>query len=195
MTYAIAAGCSHTAGVGNDLADCYVSLLEKHYGFPINNHGVPGGGCTDVLLKIIAAVKATARPKFIVAQWPNPFRKHIWHGDQLHLQNINNSDDSFRLLVKNSERNFYEPWIQAIVTANLMCQLSQIPIINIMLENVEPQYYKRLQQENIQLHVDEKLPLRTWLFDNAASDKLHHSPQCHSQWADRLIGIINEYTT
>ena len=68
MTYAVVAGCSHTAGVGNDLADCYVSLLEKHYMFPINNHGVPGGGCTDVLLKIIAAVKATPRPKFIVAE-------------------------------------------------------------------------------------------------------------------------------
>lgn len=195
MTYAIASGCSHTAGVGLDLLDCYVSLLEKHYNFPVVNCGVPGGGATDVLIKIIKAVKATDPPEFIIAQWPNPFRKHLWVNDQLTLQNINSCDDSFRLLLKSSDANFYEPWMQSIVTANLLCTLSQIPIINIMLENIDQKYHNWLQKENIKLHVDEKIPGKTWLFDNGAKDRLHHSPYCHQQWTERLIGIIDEHTT
>jgi hypothetical protein len=195
MTWAMVTGCSHTAGVGNDPADCYVSLLEKHYQFPVENHGVPGGGSTDVLIKIVNLIKQTDNPKFIVAQWPNPFRKHLWINNRLVLQNVIHSDESFRLLIKNGDANFYEPWMHAIVTANLLCKLAQIPLINIMLENIDQQYHDRLQQENIQLHTDEKLPKKTWFFDNGASDGLHHSPWCHQQWAKRLIGIIDEHTT
>ena len=57
MTYAIAAGCSHTAGTGNNISDCYVSCLERHYTYPILNHAVPGGSCNDVLLAISHAVQ------------------------------------------------------------------------------------------------------------------------------------------
>lgn len=195
MTHAMVTGCSHTAGVGIDLTDCYVSLLEKHYQFSVVNHGVPGGGSTDVSIKIINSIKQTDKPKFIVAQWPNPFRKHLWINDRLVLQNVNCSDESFRLLLKNGDANFYEPWMHSIVTANLLCELAQIPLINIMLENIHQQYHVRLQQHNIHLHTDEKLPGKTWFFDNGSSDGLHHSPWCHQQWAERLIGIIDEHTT
>lgn len=40
-----------------------------------------------------------------------------------------------------------------------------------------------------------KLPDQTWLMDSAASDKLHHSAQCHKQWAERIFRILNEHTT
>jgi len=195
MTYAIATGCSHTAGTGLEPSHCYVSLLQQHYEFLISNRGVPGGGATDVLIKIVDSIKAIDKPKFIVAQWPNPFRKHLWIDNKLNLQNINCCDESFRLLIKYSEANFYEPWIQSIVTANLLCQLAQVPLINIMLENIEQTWHARLQQENIHLHADEKLPGKTWLFDNRANDKIHHSVACHQQWAKRLIGIIDEHTS
>jgi hypothetical protein len=195
MTHAIVAGCSHTAGVGLDPADSYVSLLEKHYKFTVYNHGVSGGCCTDVLTAVATAIKAKHRPKFIVAQWPNPFRKHLWVNGQLARQNINSADESFNILVKHGDANFLEPWMQAVTTANLLCQLAQVPLINIMLENIDTKYLDRLHSENIHLHVDEKLPGRTWLFDNAAQDRIHHSPLCHQQWAERLIGIIDEYTT
>lgn len=45
------------------------------------------------------------------------------------------------------------------------------------------------------LHTDQKLPGLTWLFDSAATDQLHHSAYCYKQWADRLIGLIDEITT
>jgi hypothetical protein len=195
MTYAIISGCSHTAGVGIDIDDCYVSLIEKHYEFPVLNWGVPSGGCTDVLIKIINAVKDNNKPKFIVAQWPNPFRKQLWINGKLHLQNINSSDDSFRLLLKHSEENFYEPWMQAIIVGNLLCKLADIQLINILLEDIDQVHMDRLQKENIQLHTDKKLPGQTWFFDNKAQDGIHHSPWCHKKWAERLIGIINEHST
>lgn len=194
MTYAIALGCSHTAGSGNDPADCYASLLQAHYGFLIVNHGIPGGGGTDVLINITQAVKSLEAPKFIVAQWPNPFRKHNWINNTLHLENVNYCSESFKLLLKDSDKNFLEPWIQSIVIGNLLCKLAQIPIINIMLETVDDWCIDRLQKENINLHVDKKVPGQTWLFDNGAQDGIHHSPACHSQWTNRLIGIIDEHT-
>jgi hypothetical protein len=52
-----------------------------------------------------------------------------------------------------------------------------------------------LAAENIILHVDQKLPAQTWLMDSAASDKLHHSAQCHKQWAERIMELLNDYTT
>jgi hypothetical protein len=39
--------------------------------------------------------------------------------------------------------------------------------------------------------MDEKLPGKTWLFDNAANDNMHHSARCHRAWADRLVGLID----
>lgn len=195
MTYAMITGCSHTAGVGIDAEDCYVNLIEKHYKFLVINQSVPGGGCTEVLTKIINAVKAPSKPKFIVAQWPNVFRRPAWMNNRRTLQNINSCEESFQILLKGGEENFYEPWIQAIVIANLVTELSQIPLINIMLENLDQTYLDKLKAENIHLHVDEKTPDCTWFFDSGALDNLHHSASCHRQWADRLIGIIDEHTT
>jgi hypothetical protein len=195
MTYAIAVGCSHTAGVGIDPADCYVSYLQHHYQFTIENFGVPGSNCNEVLSVIVDAVQRNPAPKFIVAQWPNPVRRTTWVNGTKQLHNINSCDESFVALLKNGEENFYEPWMQSLVIANLLGRYAQIPIINIMLESLEQHYLDRLIQANIELHVDEKLPDRTWLFDSAANDKLHHSAQCHQQWASRLIGIIDELTS
>ena len=52
-----------------------------------------------------------------------------------------------------------------------------------------------LKKEGIVLHMDEKLPGKTWLFDNAANDNMHHSARCHRAWADRLVGLIDENTS
>lgn len=194
MTFAMIAGCSHTAGTGNNLKDCYVSLLENYYGFPIYNWGVPGAGGEEVLTKVVTCVNQSSRPEFIIAQWPNPFRKMFWINGHQKTENVNTGNEVFNAMVKYGDENFYEPWIQSIIVASLLCKLAHIPLINIMLENIDQVYHTRLAAENIVLYVDEKLPGHTWLFDSAAQDSLHHSPMCHAQWAERLTGIINEYT-
>jgi hypothetical protein len=195
MTYAVITGCSHTAGAGIDINDCYVSLIQQHYGFPIKNWAVPGGGCIDVLKKVADAVRDPVPPKFIVAQWPNVFRKPLWIKEKRNLQNIHFCEESFMMLLKHSEKNFYEPWMQSVELANLLCQLAHVPLINIMLENLDQPYMDQLRVAHIELHVDEKLPGRTWFFDSKARDNLHHSSWCHRAWADRLIGIIDATAT
>lgn len=195
MTYAIITGCSHSAGIGIDASDCYVNLIEQHYKFSIINQSVPGGGCVEVLAKVLDAVRIADKPKFVVAQWPNVFRKPMWINGQRTLQNINACEESFWLLLKGGDKNFYEPWIQSVVIANTLSALAGVPLINIMLENLDQPYMDKLIEKNIKLHVDEKTPECTWLFDSAAQDKSHHSAVCHRQWANRLIGIIDENTT
>lgn len=195
MKYAIATGCSHTAGTGNHIDDSYVSVLERHYAFEIKNWAVPGGNCNHVLMAVVKAVQQDLRPTFIIAQWPNVFRRTLWQDDRELKQNINSADDSFRLLLEKSEQNFYEPWMQSVIIANLLGKQAQIPIINILLESIEQKYLNRLAGADIELHIDEKLPGRSWLFDSNAQDKSHHSPCCQQKWAERLIGIIDAYTS
>lgn len=196
MIYAIATGCSHTAGVGNDINDCYVRILESHYKFQIENHGIPSGNAVETLQVIIDAVQRNPGPEFIIAQWPNPIRRSTWINGKKHLQNLNNRDQMFEILLRNGLENFHEPWVTSIVTANLLCKLAGIPIINIHLEStVDSKCLEVLAANNIKLHIDEKLPGLTWLFDSKAQDNLHHSPACHAAWAERIIGLIDENTT
>lgn len=195
MTHALVTGCSHTRGQGIDPADCYGNQLSLHYNMPVTNWSISGAGCNDVLLFLKRAVQLEDKPEFIVAQWPNPFRRTLWQRGQKKLQNIHACDDSFRLLLAAGDENFYEPWMQAVEIGNLLCKATGIPIINILLESLDQKYLGRLSDLGIELHIDEKLPGRTWLFDSAASDNLHHSADCHRQWTERLIGLINELTT
>ena len=195
MKYAIAAGCSHTAGVGIELHDCYASCISRHYNIPVSNLGVPSGNHTHVLMNIVEALKSTQHPAFVIAQWPNPIRRTVWTNGVKQLQNIHSAGQAFALLLKNGEENFYEDWLQSIIVGNLLCKLANVPIVNIMLEDIADCYHIRLNNEHIKLHTDQKLPRLTWLFDSAATDQLHHSAYCHKQWADRLIGLIDEITT
>ena len=108
MRYATVAGCSHTAGVGVDQSECYVSVLAEYYNLSIVNQGVPGGSSVDVLMNIVDTVKSINKPEFIIAQWPNAIRKPIWINGKRFLQNINSSDESFKILLANDEENFYD---------------------------------------------------------------------------------------
>jgi hypothetical protein len=192
---AVALGCSHTAGVGVDPQHCYVSVLGQLLNTPIKNPGVPGGNCSHVQQALITELKSSQRPDFVIAQWPNPIRLTVWHGGQAKNENLNHASPAFNQLLRTGEQNFYQPWLAAIVVCNLLCQQAGVPIINIMIEDVDSQYHTALASENIVLHVDRKLPDQTWLMDSAASDNLHHSARCHQQWANRLHGLLNEYTT
>jgi hypothetical protein len=193
MNKGLALGGSHAAGVGINYSDCYVTLLSQHYQTTIKNLAVPGGSYEQVESNLINEIKNDC-PGFVIVQWPNPFRRTIWNGERPNLENITNASLVFKQLLKLGEKNFSTLWIQSIVTCNTVCTLAKIPIVNIMLDNLEEQYYLKLKKEGIVLHVDEKLPGKTWLFDSAANDNMHHSARCHRAWADRLVGLIDENT-
>ena len=147
MTYAIAAGCSQTAGIGIELDNCYVSLLSRHYNMLVLNNGVPGGNNSHVLMNIVNILKTNQLPEFIIAQWPNPIRRTMWTNGIKQLQNIHNAGPAFTVLLKNGEENFYEDWLQSIIVSNLLCKLAGVPVVNIMLENINDYYHVRLNKE------------------------------------------------
>lgn len=191
MNSALALGCSHTAGIGLNPDDCYVNVLSKMLGIVIVNQSQPGGSHRQVEQRLVNALRK-GRPKFVIAQWPNPIRTTIWNNGKPIFENISNSSAVFRQLVALGEENFYNPWLQSIITCNTLCNLAEVPIINIMIENIDQKWNKVLIDHNIELHVDQKLPGLTWLMDSKAMDNSHHSAACHRQWAERLMGLINE---
>jgi hypothetical protein len=190
----LALGCSHTAGVGVDPSECYVSLLAKHYNIDITNAGVPGGNANHNIETLVARMRNTP-PKFVIAQWPNPARLTVWHGDLVNNENVNTASVAFRSLLAAGEKNFILPWLQNIITADTLCKLADVPVVHILLENLDLKYVDILNDQDIELHMDLKLEGRTWLFDSQGSDNLHHSARCHAQWAERLIGLLDEITT
>lgn len=191
---ALALGCSHTVGVGIDPQDCYVSVLAQQLNCKIKNLGVAGGNADDVLQNLLRELKNT-RPEFVIAQWPNPLRRTTWSGNTARRENIHHCSAAFQQLLKASEQNFYQPWIHCIIAANMLCKLADVLCINILIEDVAEQYHQLLTEWNITLYTDRKLPGQSWLMDCAASDNLHHSAECHKQWAERIVGILNELTT
>jgi len=192
---AMAIGCSHTAGVAIAESECYVSVLSTLLDTPIHNRGLPGGNARHVQSTLVQALKYTLRPDFVVAQWPNPFRRTTWYNNTAQNENIQHDSAVFKQLLQAGDKNFYQPWIDTIIVCNLLCQTAAVPIINIMIEDVPEEYHHQLTAEGIVLHVDKKTPDETWLMDSAASDRSHHSARCHAQWAQRLYGLVNELTT
>ena len=192
---AIAVGCSHTAGVAIDPTDCYVNVLSHRLGLPILNKGQPGGNAGHIQSTLVHALKNSLRPDFVIAQWPNPIRRTMWHGNSPRNENVASASPVFEQLLRQGEKNFYQPWIDTIIVCNLLCKTAAVPVVNIMIEDVAPEYHHMLAREQIVLHVDKKTPDETWLMDSAASDNLHHSAHCHAQWAQRLYGLLNEHTT
>ena len=191
---ALALGCSHTAGVGVDAVDCYVNLLAAHYHIVIENHAIPGGNA-DKCVWALTRVLDNVCPEFVIAQWPNPIRRTVWHGHRANNENVNNASVAFRSLLAAGQENFMQPWLQNIKVADTLCKLAGVPVIHILLEDLESKYVDILHSQNITLHRDLKQPGQTWLFDSQGSDNLHHSALCHAAWAKRLIGLIDELTT
>lgn len=190
---ALALGCSHTAGVGVDPSECYVSLLSKHYQTPIVNTAAPGGSADQCMQHLTQALRS-GRPEFVIAQWPNPIRRTMWTGNKRKFETVQSAGPAFRSLLQAGVANFYEPWLQYITAADTMCALAGVPVVHILLEDLATEYTDRLLAQGILLHQDLKIPGQSWIFDSAGADGLHHSAACHAQWANRLIGLIDEFT-
>ena len=189
---AIALGCSHTAGSGLDKSECYVSVLAQMIGRHIDNQGVPGGNHTVIQHRLVKVLQQYELPDFVIAQWPDPFRRITWRDNRAYNEYINDCSPAFKQLLRQGEQNFYQPWLDTIVVCNLLCKALGINCINIMIHDIAPSYHAVLTANDVVLHVDKKLPNQTWLMDSAAQDKIHHSAQCHKQWAERIAGLLNE---
>ena len=194
MKSALALGCSHTAGIGVNPHECYVSVLSQQIGLPITNLAAGGGNSSHVLERLVEHLRYN-RPEFVILQWPNIFRRTTWINGNPVRENIHNASHVFQVIMKAGPENFTNPWLMNVVTCNRLCDLAGIPAVNILLESLDSDSLEILRKQDIVMHCDEKTPTCTWLFDNAGSDNMHHSAHCHAQWAERLKGLLNEHTT
>jgi hypothetical protein len=190
----VAVGCSHTAGIGVFPGEIYVNRLSEHYKRPIHNLAKDGGNSTICRHNIMQWLEQSNRPELIIAQWPNPIRSTLWNNNQTTLVTVSDNHALVNDKLRLGEENFYSTWLDDIITVNRICNLLDIKIVNIMLESLDSRYYNILQNKNINLHVDNAQTNESWIFDNSGNDKIHHSATCHQAWAQRLIGIIDEYT-
>jgi hypothetical protein len=190
----LALGCSHTAGVGIETHEIYAKLVADQIGLNLINLA-RGGGNHQLVQENLTQYLQSHQPAQIILQWPNPYRITTWHNNRPRLENIHNSSDIFQAMLQAGEQNFLQPWTQTIIVCNLLCQARQIPTINILLETVDQYIHDQLTKFNIVLHQDDKQSGRTWFFDSAAADRIHHSAGCHVRWAQRILEILNENTT
>lgn len=191
--YILACGCSHTAGVGLNAGEIYVDQLARDLGIMLFN--TAKGGCCSKWVGHQLQTWLDSHydsPWLIIAQWPNPFRS--WEIDEQgrdRFSNVNCQSPKFAQRLRNDPDSFWQEWMQAIELFNQGCDTT---VVNICLESKDfvASMADQLYKKNIVLHLDEKKPGTSWIFDSAAQDSIHHSAVCHRLWADRLHRIINE---
>lgn len=74
--YILVAGCSHTAGIGMAIEDCYPNLIAKRFNLDYYNLGMSATGI-DVLvhnLVVWFTLFKNNLPKFVIIQWPDETR-------------------------------------------------------------------------------------------------------------------------
>jgi hypothetical protein len=194
MKSALALGCSHTAGVGVEPHECYVTVLSHQLGLTIINLAEGGGNSSHVQDRLVEYLRYN-RPEFVILQWPNIFRRTTWIKGRPVKENVNHASQVFHAMMTAGPENFTNPWLMNVITCNRLCDLARVPAVNILLESLDSKNLEILHKQDIVMHCDDKTPTRTWLFDGAGSDNMHHSARCHAQWAERLKGLLDEITT
>lgn len=102
-------------------------------------------------------------------------------------------DQDFAHRFKYDSESFVREWQDSIIDLNSKFGTK---LINLCLESNDNgsviQSVQDLLDQGIVLHIDEKIPNKTWHFDSRAADNLHHSEYCHERWAARVLTIINK---
>ena len=190
MSYLLVSGCSHTVGTGLSPQQAWPYYLVRSLMVDCVNLAKPGANSAYVCRSLDDYLSiAEHRPVTIIAQWPNPFRSmRMTNTGEMRFVNIHNMDQQFAEDFKNNPDKFWQQWMQDIIQLN-----RTVPVINICLESQDfiGHYCDILkEQHNIILHIDQKVPDKTWYFDNLADDGMHHSVACHRKWADRILTLL-----
>lgn len=186
----VAVGCSHTQGVGLDRFFRYSSVISRTLELPAYNLSY-GGGCAELNLDYATRwLHTVGRPRFLVAQWPHPMRKVIWKNGAWSVQNVHVSQDGlFAETLRWGEENFWYQWLRSVIITNAAYSAAGVPVVNFALDTVPAEYNRILKDNGVTVYSTD------WLLDNAANDSQHHGIKAHAQWAQKIIGILNEHTT
>jgi hypothetical protein len=189
-SYLLVSGCSHTEGVGIDAKYSWASVASRQLNLDLINLA-RRGACAQYVSDVTRQWldRSSIIPRLIIMQWPNPYRDMRVANGQIKFVNVSHKDPEFEQRMRQDPDSFLAQWRQIIQDFNhdLPC-----PVINICLESLDSDLAVPVQQlsaQGINIHLDEKRSGHTWHFDSAASDRLHHSEQCHQKWADRILTL------
>ena len=191
--HVVVSGCSLTEGYGLHQHQTWVSYYEKATDTTVYNLAKTASSA-DFVSQALQNWIRVYTPTLVIAQWPNPFRSLTWKNSLARFNLNSESDEIYRVNLKNGIENFYHRWCNSIISLNCVCNSKKIPIVNMCLEPqdvVEP-VLSILNQCNIELQYDMKIPGQTWFFDNAAFDQAHHSEWCNTKWTERLLTITKD---
>lgn len=199
--YGLVIGCSHTEGKATHLEQRYSNLLENKLNLQLINLGLGASSATICKKNIIAwTTSQKILPKFVIIQWPNPYRLFTFnHTNKSTFEVLNGNPGVIsKSMLKESTHNFLEIWLSSIIDTNKILQLLKIPCYNIHFQTknevAEFDIDIILKNHNIKMYLNTDDPQKYWQVDCAAYDKSHHSNACHQQWANKLFEIINEST-
>lgn len=194
--YILTFGSSHTEGTGLHHGKSWTCYLEKFTGIKVYNLGI-GGTTSSLIVRNITSWLSSdlPRPKNIIIDWPPLCRLTYWNKKQGRLCSASHDNFILKYLLKLGDENFWLPWLEDITIVNELCKANNVSPIHLFLNDsnddplfVQTQWY--FKQNNIEIHIDEKLPGKSWLFDNQAADEHHHSELCHQSWAGRIAKLI-----
>jgi hypothetical protein len=189
----VTTGCSHTGAIGLYISQGYTQQLAHDLKMPGINLSRPGGNHQVCAYNVTRWIRHS-RPEFVIAQWPHPVRKLIWRDGGGAVLNVHTDQDTlFDTMLRYGEENFYCEWIQSILTITTLCEAISIPCVHWTLDEIDYSYQRMLRDNNIVLHSNDK-DSNIWNRDNGARDQRHHSAKCHTQWAQKLKGLLNENT-
>lgn len=193
-TYLLVSGCSHTVGVGINPKNSWSQHVAKSLNLNLINLAASGACAKFVATSIIDWMShASSLPEIMVVQWPNPYRTMKVENQKTYFYNVNSMDQDFAHRFKYDSESFVREWQDSIIDLNSKFGTK---LINLCLESNDNgsviQSVQDLLDQGIVLHIDEKIPNKTWHFDSRAADNLHHSEYCHERWAARVLTIINK---
>jgi len=191
--YILVAGCSLTEGHGLHLDQTWGKKLEHTLNLPVVNLAKGGANSEFTSQNLINWVDSSfPNPKVVIAQWPTPYRLTNWYNNRAKFVLNKNADELYKLSALHGHEYFYLRWIKNIVELDQKCNSATIPVLHICFESpdqISPSL-DILDQYQIKLHLDHKLPGLTWHFDNSALDGLHHSEWCTEKWSQRILTLL-----
>jgi len=192
--HVLVVGCSHTEGHGLQIGERWADVLESMIEIKIFNFA-KGSANSEFCYQVLCNWTKKHRPKFVIVQWPNVFRKLVWDENGSKFSLALSPDPISSVFMQTSDDNFYQPWLLSIIGANFLCNQYRIPILNLHFDTIEsltPAALDVLKSHNIKLHLDHKREGETWFFDNAARDNMHHSAICNTKWAYRIKKLLEQ---
>jgi hypothetical protein len=175
--YILFTGCSHTEGVGLALEDTYSYLVSKELGYDYYNLGIGGTGTDTMMRNLLLWLATKEKPKYIVLQWPSPYRFLLKLGSDHVISHGSWSKEKgiTDFIIAGDNINYFRD--SYYLSKNLIENITDIPIINLFTPeyglDIEDPYHIPIER------IDE------------ARDTVHNGVLSQQYLRDKIVHTIN----